>query len=64
MDGGLIFAIGSLFLTILQLVCAFACVNEAKRKGRSNNLWVLAAVTFGVIAYIVILCLPSKKAHI
>jgi len=45
---------------IIQIVFAFACVYEVKRKGRLNNWWVLAAAVFGVFAYLVALYLPPK----
>ncbi len=45
----------------IQIAFAFACVNEAKRKGRLNNWWVLAAALTGVVAYLVILLLPPKQ---
>ncbi|MHA2218178.1 MAG: hypothetical protein ACXACY_19755 [Candidatus Hodarchaeales archaeon] len=52
------FAIG-----IFQITCAFLCVREAERKGRLNNWWVLAAAMFGVLAYLVVLWLPSRSAE-
>jgi hypothetical protein len=45
----------------IQIAFAFVCVNEAKRKGRLNHWWVLAAALTGVVAYLVILLLPPKK---
>ena len=45
----------------IQIAFAFACVNQAKRKGRLNNWWVLAAALTGVIAYIAISLLPPKN---
>ena len=44
----------------VQIGFAFACIYEAKRKGRLNNWWVLAAALTGVIAYVVMLLLPPK----
>ena len=45
----------------IQIAFAFACIHEAKRKGRLNNWWVLAAALTGVIAYIAVLLLPPKQ---
>jgi hypothetical protein len=51
-----------LFILAVQLIFTLACIWEAKRKGRLNNWWVLAAFALGFFAYIIILMLPPKKS--
>jgi hypothetical protein len=49
-----------LLIAVIQIGFAFACVRAAKRKGRLNNWWVVAAAMFGVFAYATILALPAR----
>jgi len=53
--------LGFFVLGMVQIAFAFACIREVKRKGRLNNWWVLAAATFGVLAYVVALLLPDAN---
>ena len=50
-----------MIIGVAQIAFAFACVSQARRKGRLNNWWVLAAALTGVLAYIAILLLPAKQ---
>ena len=55
------FAIIVIILVSIQLCFAFACVNEAKRKGRLNNWWVLAAAIVPIIPFLIMQRLPPKN---
>jgi len=43
---------------VIHFYFAFKCVDVAKEKNRSNNLWVILALLFGIIAYFVAVYLP------
>lgn len=45
----------------ISMYYASQCVKIARRKKRSNNLWVILAGFFGIIAYWLIQCLPEKN---
>ena len=46
---------------IIQIAIIVGCVNIAKNKGYSGFGWGLAAWFFGLIALIILLCLPSQN---
>jgi len=50
-----------LTLVVIQFYFAFACVSEAKRKGRLNNWWVLFAGLIPIVPYFVMRRLHPKK---
>lgn len=50
---------GALIFIILWVVFLVACVKVAKSKGRSGFIWGVLGLCFGIIALIIVACLPS-----
>jgi hypothetical protein len=57
----MVMVVGIVILVLIQIVFAFACVNEVKRKGQLSNWWVLAAATIPILPYILARRLPLKE---
>ena len=46
---------------IVWCLCAWGCYTIAKSKGRSEALWAVLGILFGVFAVLAIAILPENK---
>jgi GYF domain 2 len=46
---------------ILNLILAWTCGNYAKRLGRNPTIWLIAGALFGILAFLTLAFLASRK---
>ena len=50
-----------MFALLVWCLCSWACYSIAKSKGRSEALWAVLGILFGVFAVLAIAILPENK---